>query len=35
LGKRGGVERRISPSLLIHPNLEDEIHLKGGRICTP
>jgi hypothetical protein len=26
--------RAEHPISLIHPNLEDDIHLKGGRICN-
>ena len=37
LGKRRGFEKDLSPTVGVsnHPNLEDEIHLKGGRIVTP
>jgi hypothetical protein len=36
LGKRRRVEGRVSKFFfLIRPNLEDEIHFKGGRFVTP
>ena len=37
MGKRRGIAKDLSPTIWVsnHPNLEDEIHLKGGRIVTP
>ena len=37
LGKRRGIAEVLSPTVWVsnHPNLKDEIHLKGGRIVTP